>query len=80
MSEIELFRKQMSEDQRKACDEFDKGRFNDILYAYVVLALHEAGIGREDAEDVMDCLGGNLDYYPADLAMLKHRKLLQGEE
>ncbi len=80
MREIDVFLEQIGEEQKNACEQFNKGTFNDILYAYVAISLHDAEVGRKNAEKVMNCLASNLDYYSAARAMLRHRKLQRGEE
>ena len=64
--------------EEKDCETFDTGRFNEIMRAYLVLAMRDAKVPAKMAGDVLGWLQVNLDEKPAQIALAQYRKAGSG--
>ncbi|MBE6101696.1 MAG: hypothetical protein E7200_06300 [Selenomonas ruminantium] len=64
--------------EEKDCETFDTGRFNEIMRAYLVLAMRDAKVPAKMAGDVLEWLQVNLDEKPAQIALAQYRKVCNG--
>ena len=61
--------------EEKSCQLFDSGQFNEIMRAYLVLAMREAQVPPKMAGDVLEWLQVNLDDSSAQMALTKYREV-----
>lgn len=59
--------------EEKDCQMFDTGQFNEIMRAYLVLAMRDAKVPADMAGDVLEWLQVNLDEKPAQVALEQYR-------
>lgn len=55
--------------KNKATGTFNTGAYNDIVYAYLILACKRAGIKDEDGQTLLDTMGHLFDEIPAEEAL-----------
>ena len=63
----------MNEIEKKNCQWFDTGRFNDITLAYLILVLRATETPTEQAKTIVEAWGQALDEITAEEALERYR-------
>ena len=63
----------MKDYEQQDCQLFNTGRFNDIVYAYFVMAAREAKLPNESAVDLLETLQDSLNNISAEEALERFR-------
>lgn len=63
--------------EHDSCQLFNTGRFNDIVLAYLVVAMRTTGTPQDEAMKLLDTLGHSLDEMTAEQALERYRVNVQ---
>ena len=67
----------MEQIEHDNCQLFDTGRFNDIVLAYVILAMRASKTPQDEAMKLIDTLGHAFDDMTAEQALARYRGNVQ---
>lgn len=63
----------MKDYEQQDCQLFNTGRFNDIVYAYFVMAARQAKLPNDSAVDLLEALQDSLNNISAEEALERFR-------
>ena len=65
--------------EQDSCQLFNTGRFNDIVLAYVILAMRTAGTPQDEAMKLLDTIDKAFDNMTAEQALQHYRAGINGQ-